>query len=84
MDLEQLAQRIQNIENKDPNYLNNEQWKKLRKFQDDCYEKMARQQISEIELQLNYEKNENKIKSLKDKQVQLKKYLEANNYEQSY
>lgn len=84
MDLEQLAQRIQNIENKDPNYLNNPQWKKLRQCQDECYVKLAKQQISEIELQLNYEKNENKIKSLKDKQVQLKKYLEANNYEQSY
>lgn len=84
MDLEQLAQRIQNIENKYPNYLNNEQWKKLRQCQDECYTKLAKQQINEIELQLNYEKNENKIKSLKDKQVQLKKYLEANSCEKSY
>lgn len=84
MDLEQLAKRIQNIENKDPDYLNNEQWKKLRKCQDECFVKLAKQQLGEIDIQLNFEKNENKIKTLKDKQVQLKKYLEANNYEQSY
>ena len=84
MDLEQLAQRIQNIENKDPNYLNNTQWKKLRKFQDDCYEKMARQQIDEIDYKLCIEKDANKIKTLQEKKIQLKRYLKEGNYEQSY
>ena len=32
MDLEQLAQRIQNIENKDPNYLNNPRFSSLFNF----------------------------------------------------
>ena len=84
MDLEQLAQRIQNIENKDPNYLNNPQWKKLRKFQDDCYEKMARQQIDEIDYKLEIEKDVKKIKTLQEKKIQLKRYSKEENCEQSY
>lgn len=81
--LEELAKKIQEIENKNPDYVHNEQWNKLRQFQDKCYLKLAKQQIVEIDFKLSCERNESKIRMLRDRQSQLKEYLKEQEYEQS-
>ena len=52
--LRYLAKKIQNYEEKNPNYLQSKKWKDLRKQQDSYYEKLRRLECSKSQQKSSY------------------------------
>lgn len=75
MELEKIAKRIQNIEDKCTNFKTNKTWLKLRKMQDMEYCIMAQEQIQLLKEKQKYSRDKLFVLKAENKIRQLNKFI---------
>lgn len=70
--MEKIVREMQQIEDRDPNYLNNKRWQKLKRTQDVFLLEKAKNKLYELKLKVN-------PKGLQKKQMEeMEKYIKEN------